>query len=187
MPSALRWVLQKPNGPFSCLFKENHTGRKTRNSTFKLGYSWPLLNPGKESWFFITIHLTDFPVEWTSLFIKTLGKQSWVTQVIKWCYLMSEKWIPFQYTFGHLCVFFHWVLFCENWFKGKEKVGLPHSVLLQQCLPFCSVGKRNKMDKLHRRKWNAFGSASPFQESPAAPLAQNIPVLQPTERYFIVS
>lgn len=151
----LRWVFQRPNGPFSCLFKESHTGSKTRNSTFKLGYSWPLLNPGKESWFFITIHLTDFLMEWTGLFIKAIGERSWVTQVIKCCYLMSEKWITFQYAFGDPCVFFHWVLFCENWFKGNEKVNPAYSALLEQCMPFCSVGRRNKIDGFSNWKCSA--------------------------------
>lgn len=91
VPHTQRWVFQRPNGPFSCLFKECHTGRKTRNSTFKLGYSWPLRSPGQESELFITMHLTHFQIEWTGLFIKAVGKRSWVTLVIQCCYLMSEK------------------------------------------------------------------------------------------------
>lgn len=174
----LRWLFQRPNGPFSCLFKESHTGRKTRSSTFKLGYSWPLLNPGKASCFFITIHLTDFLMEWTGLFIKAIGKRSWVTQAIKCCYLMSEKWITFQYAFGEPCVFFHWVLVCENWFKGKKKINLAYSVLLEQSMPFCSVGRQRKIDGLSNQKHGANVPISYFQENPTIPLYQehSIPI-----------
>lgn len=68
---------------------------------------------------------------------------------------MSEKWITFQYAFGDPCVFFHWVLFCENWFKGKEKVNVAYSPMLEQCMPFCSVGSRNKIDGFGNRKCSA--------------------------------
>lgn len=41
-----------------------------------------------------------------------------------------KKWITFQYAFGEPSTFFHWVLFCENWFSGKEKSNLAYSSCL---------------------------------------------------------
>lgn len=114
---------------FSCLFKESHTGRKTRNSTFKLGYSWPLLSSGRISRFFITIHLTGSLMEWTGLCNEAMGKWSWVTQVIEFCSLMSEKWTTFQYVFGtpvYSFIKFHFVKF-ES--RGRRR-------WLEECMSF---------------------------------------------------
>lgn len=109
---------------FCCLFKESHTGRKTRNSTFKLGYSWSLLNPGRISWFFITIHLTDFLMEWTGLFLwrpqgREVGLPKSLIAVIWWVkngFLFNMNWGSPGYFF-----FFSWLLFCKTWTKGREQ------------------------------------------------------------------
>ena len=173
-PGTLRWAFQRPNGLFSCLFKESHTGRKTRNSTFKLGYSWPLLNPGREPWPFITIHLTDFQMEWTGLFIKAIGKPSGVTQVIKCCYLMSEKRATFQYACGEFCVFFQWALFCENQLKGRGKSSPAFSLQPDQGEPSCPVGGWRQIGGLRSQKWGVPILVSCFLESPPPHQLQNI-------------
>lgn len=84
---------------------------------------------------------------------------------------MSEKWITFQYAFGDPCVFFHWVLFCENLLQGEGEGHFAFSVLLEQCMPFCSVGRRNKIDEFSNRKCANIPFPH-FQGNPAFPHAQ---------------
>ena len=73
----------------------------------------------------------------------------------------------FQYAFGDSYVFFHWVLLCENWSKGKQKVSLAYSALLEQCMPFCSVHRQNNTDEPGNWRCSRNSSISHLQEIPA--------------------
>ena len=87
---------------------------------------------------------------------------------------MSEKRVTFQYAFRELCVFFQWVLFCENQLKGREKASSAFSLQLEQSMPLCSVGGRRQIDGLRNRKWGVPILISCLLESLPSHQLQNI-------------